>query len=750
MPEKIGRFEIRSRLGSGGFGTVYRAHDPVLEREVALKVPRAAVLESPKAKARFLREPKAAAQLQHPHIVPIFDAGTDGEHYYIAYAFIEGRTLQQVIADRRPDVLRAAEIVRHLAEALEYAHTKGVIHRDIKPANIMIDADGQPMLMDFGIAHLEGSKEKFTQDGAVIGTPAYMSPEQADASFGEIGPAVDQYGLGVVLYELLVGQTPFSGPPGVLIHNLVHQDPAAPRKANPAVPRDLDTICLKAMSKAPADRYPSCKHLADDLQRWIDDKPITARPIGVVERLRRWCRRNPKLALLSGLTALLLVGALVAVNAYLHSLAERNQEASRREQAESRRDQADAARQEVETELQRAEAAHQASLSALQQLETERDRATTAAERAEAGRQVAEARLRVAEAERRLSEVRAPSVDADGTQPDSASGSLESDVSRAPDPESQMAKPEPRHMENEILRERAEAGQLLWTVEGHTASINAVVFSPKGLLLASASDDRTVKLWGSTGGDLQRTWKTYSSAVWSLAFSPDGRALATASLSPTIKVWDLTTGNLRAALGQNDSLVYCVATSLDGSMLASGDVNEMVKLWDATTTELRHTLHGHTDLVRSVALSRDGRLLASGSHDKTIVLWNPHSGKRSSTFRGHAQGVNSVAFSPDGALLASGGNDATIVLWEVSTGKIRQTLQEHSAAVIAVAFSPDGSTLASASLDKSVLLWDVQTGNSRGVFSRRAAGVRSVAFSADGTRVATADGKGRINVWSLH
>lgn len=748
MPEKIGRFEIRSRLGSGGFGTVYRAHDPVLEREVALKVPRAAVLENAKARARFLREPKAAAQLQHPHIVPIFDTGADGEHFYIAYAFVEGRTLQQVIADRLPDALRAAEIVRHLAEALQYAHTKGVVHRDIKPANIMIAANGQPMLMDFGIARLEGSEEKFTQDGAVIGTPAYMSPEQADASFGEVGPAADQYSLGVVLYELLVGQTPFAGPPGVLIHNLVHQDPSPPRKANPAVPRDLDTICQKAMSKAPADRYPSCSHLADDLLRWIEDKPITSRPIGAAERLRRWCRRNPKLAILSGLSALLLVGALVAANAYWHSLAARDQETSRRKQAESRRDQADAARQDVETELERAEAALQAALSALRHLETERDRATTAAERAEAGRQIAEAKLLVAEAERRLSDARA-AAGADRAQPDSADGLLESDVSPAPDPKPQVANSEARPMEDDLPKEHAEVGQLLWTREGHAASVNAVAFDPEGLLVASASDDRTVKLWGSAGGNERRTWKTYSSVVWSLAFSPDGGALVTASSSPTIKVWDLTTGNLRVAMGQNDTTVYCVAVSLDGLMLASGDMNQRVKVWDTAAPELQHTVHGHTDLVRSVAFSNDGRLLASGSHDRTVVLWNPRSGRRTSTFRGHAQGVNSVAFSPDDALLASAGSDATIVLWEVASGKIQRTLEEHSAAVIGVAFSPDGSTLASASLDKSVLLWEVETGDVRGKLARHTGGVRTVAFSGDGTRVATADTEGGIYVWSL-
>lgn len=293
VPKKIGRFEILSRLGSGAFGTVYRAHDPVLDREVALKVPRAAALERPEARARFLREPKAAAQLRHPNIVPVFDAGTDGDRYYIASAYIEGRTLEEVIDEGRGDFRRSARIISELAVALDYAHRSGVIHRDVKPANIMIDERGQALLMDFGLARLETSTEKITQDGSLMGTPAYMAPEQADRSFGEVGPASDQYSLGVVLYELLCGQPPFSGPPTILLFNTIQQEPPAPRTIDPEIPRDLETVCLKAIAKTPRERYRSCGALADDLRRWLADRPIRARRVSPWERIWRWCRRNP-------------------------------------------------------------------------------------------------------------------------------------------------------------------------------------------------------------------------------------------------------------------------------------------------------------------------------------------------------------------------------------------------------------------------------------------------------------------------
>jgi tRNA A-37 threonylcarbamoyl transferase component Bud32 len=311
VPRKLGRFEIRARLGSGAFGTVYRAHDPTLDRAVALKVPRASVLEHPEARARFLREPKAAAQLRHPHIVPVFEAGSDGEHYYIASAYIEGRTLEAVIDLAPPAFGRAVQIVRDLADALDYAHRTGVVHRDVKPSNVMIDEREQALLMDFGLARLAGSGDRLTRDGSVMGTPAYMSPEQAERSFGEIGPASDQYSLAVVLYELLCGRPPFDGPPTVLIYNLLHQMPERPRRVNPHVPKDLETICLKAMSKDPEARYPTCGDLAADLGRWQSGKPIRARPTGLPERVWRWCRRNPLVAGLGVAIGVLFVMLMV-------------------------------------------------------------------------------------------------------------------------------------------------------------------------------------------------------------------------------------------------------------------------------------------------------------------------------------------------------------------------------------------------------------------------------------------------------
>ncbi|HJT79064.1 MAG TPA: serine/threonine-protein kinase, partial [Gemmataceae bacterium] len=287
---------MRRFLGEGAFGRVYEAYDPQLDRAVALKVAKPEQLGSAQRVQRFLREAKAAANLRHPHIVPVFEAGTDGGHHFIAAAFIPGRTLEAAVEEARPDFRRSAQLVRQLAGALAYAHGLGIVHRDVKPANVMLDERGDPLLMDFGLAARQEEAEKLTQDGARMGTPLYMAPEQWA---GQAVAASDQYSLGVLLFELFAGQTPFSGTPELLAFLHEKQEPPSPRKFDRRLPRDLETICLKCLQKEPGRRYADCQALADDLRRWLDGETVTARRPGPGERLLRWGRRNPLVAALS-------------------------------------------------------------------------------------------------------------------------------------------------------------------------------------------------------------------------------------------------------------------------------------------------------------------------------------------------------------------------------------------------------------------------------------------------------------------
>jgi serine/threonine protein kinase len=283
MPKEIGGFEVRRVLGAGAFGTVYLGHDRTLDRPVALKVPHAHSFRTPQARKRFETEARAVAQLRHPHIVPIYSAGFDGEHYFIAAQFIAGPTpkgggpvkamsLEDAI-DEQPDGLgfaKSARIVHDLAEALAYAHELGVVHRDVKPANVLLDEKGRAHLADFGLAHQESSAEKLTHDGAILGTPAYMAPEQAKGREGDVLPACDQYSLGIVLYELLTGKVPFSGPVGLVLSLHQNEEVKPPHKVRPGIPLDLETICLKALEKDPEKRYGSCGEMAADLGRWLE------------------------------------------------------------------------------------------------------------------------------------------------------------------------------------------------------------------------------------------------------------------------------------------------------------------------------------------------------------------------------------------------------------------------------------------------------------------------------------------------
>jgi hypothetical protein len=293
LPARVGRFLISSRLGEGAFGVVYRAYHPDLDCEVALKVAKAAGPEAQRRLERFQREAAAVARLRHPHIVPVFDAGRDSEFHWIASAFIDGSTLEAAIAAGDLDYRRSARIVLRLAEALAYAHGQGVVHRDVKPANVLLDRDGQPLLTDFGLAALSDHAARLTQDGAALGTPLYMAPEQAVGSGDEPTPAADQYSLGVLFYELLTGRPPFAGPPELL--RFLHQDlpPPPPRRFKPDVPRELEAICLKCLNKNPRQRYASCADLAVALQRFLEDKPA-ATPRSIIQQwLTNRVRRVP-------------------------------------------------------------------------------------------------------------------------------------------------------------------------------------------------------------------------------------------------------------------------------------------------------------------------------------------------------------------------------------------------------------------------------------------------------------------------
>jgi serine/threonine protein kinase len=291
---RLGKFELVEQLGSGAFGQVFRAIDVELDRPVAVKVLRGGVSASRDDIDRFLREARSAARLRHPGIVAVHATGqADDGSPFLVEEFVRGDTLAAIVKNGPLEPRRAAEIVALAADALAYAHAHGIIHRDVKPSNILLDPEGQPHLMDFGLAKRETDEPPETVEGQVLGTPAYMSPEQARGESRRVDGRSDIYSLGVVLYELLTGERPFHGNRRMLLLQVLEDEPRPPRRLNDRIPRDLETICLKAMAKTPGRRYGTAADLADDLRRFTRGEPVRARPAGWSERIWRWCRRNP-------------------------------------------------------------------------------------------------------------------------------------------------------------------------------------------------------------------------------------------------------------------------------------------------------------------------------------------------------------------------------------------------------------------------------------------------------------------------
>ncbi len=708
--QTLGKFELLDTVGTGAFGTVYKARDPELDRVVAIKVPRAGHLAGPQDLDRFLREARSVALLRHPSIVPVHEVGHADNVPYLVSEFVQGVTLGDLLTDRRPTPREAAELIAAVADALQYAHDMGVVHRDVKPANIMLErVEGpgsrvqsveagsrgasplnpepwtlNPRLMDFGLAKRDVGESTMTIDGQVLGTPAYMSPEQARGESHKVDGRSDLYSLGVVLYQLLTGELPFRGNTRMMLHHVLHDEPRPPRSLNDRIPRDLETICLKAMAKEPRRRYPTAGEFAADLRRWLRDEPIQARPVGRGERLWRWCRRNPVVAALSAAVVLTLVVGM-AFSTYFAV------DATAKARAEGQ------AKDKAGREAQRAQQMERVALKRFYASQTNLiHQACVAGDRARALRLLDGLRLKVGDEDLRT-------------------------------------------FEWYYLWRLCHQG-CRGVLNGHEGTVAAVVFLPDGRTLASGSHDGTVRLWDiETKREVHRFPERV--ACHSLAISPDGRLLAAGRGDGAIIVWELDkrTERLRLAAG---AAVRTVTFSPDGGYLASGDDNRRVRIWRvANGAEICSA--SVKNPVGALAFSTDGKILATA--DSAIVtLWGWDGRELKSGMHPPFPG-SPVAFSPDGRWVANGSLDLRLYSLPAFTG---QSLDQSAGAHLAIAFSPDSKYLVAAGSDATASVFDF----ARRVYVARyphLGPVHALAFSPDGRVLASGGEDHAIKLWDF-
>lgn len=736
----VGNYELLHEIARGGMGIVYKARQTTLGRIVAVKMIVAGRLASDDDVKRFQIEASAAAGLQHPNIVSIHEVGQHEGWHYFSMDFVTGRDLSAILRENLLPARQAAGYVAQMAEAIHYAHQQGTLHRDLKPSNILIDDHDQVRITDFGLAmRVEGDSD-LTRTGQIVGTPSYMPPEQAQGKRSLIGPGSDVYSLGAVLYECLTGRPPFrAGSVVETIQQVIHTEAASPRSLNPHIPRDLETICLKCLQKEPHRRYGTAQLMAEDLTRFLEGRPIVARPVNSVERLRRWCLRNRAVAGLTATVALSLVtGSAISASFAVEASRRADSEAIFRKKADEKTTEAfkEKSIAQTQTEFARkkeAEAIANAALADKNLAEAQRQEQIAISERDRAQQAELLARRRLYASQLNLAHQAwelgqtARTLDLlEGQRPKADQKDL-------------------RGFEWYYLWNLCNGGRALsW--KAHQSQINGLAISPDGKLLATGGEgDTKVKLWDLATGTERRFFIQAGSRC--LSFSPDGKTLCVGSFSHLdagLRLWDLETGVEQQRMPGDPRDVSGVAFSPDGSMLAAHYGNGIVFVWDMNSRQVRHKIQAHT-VAGPVAFSPDGKRLATASHwgDMTTKIWDLSVDPPQIVHNWN--GSRSIAFSPDGNLLAGADESSAIRLWDIRTGERYGIFQGHQGAVSALAFSPDGTTLASGAHDRTLQFWEVAT---RREYRNQPhlSPVLSLAFSPDGAKVVTGSIDGHIKV----
>lgn len=800
---EFGDYQLVEELARGGMGVVFRARQVSLNRTVALKLIAAGHLASAEQVRRFRTEAETAAGLDHPNIVPIYEVGERGGQHFFAMKLVEGGSLAQRLSGSRAGdtpplpIEAAARLLASIARTVHFAHQRGILHRDLKPGNILLDREGQPHITDFGLAKVLTEGADLTQTMAVLGTPHYMSPEQARGQVTGLTVASDVYSLGAVLYELLAGEPPFTGGSIVeVLRRVAEEEPKPPSqvKGNPngngmerILDRDLETICLKCLDKDPQRRYGSAASVAGDLERWLAHEPIEARPATRRERVAKWTRRNPTLALATALLLVVGITGFVGVFTQLQRAQKGEREAQRQlyaanvNRAQQAWEEGNLVRARALLETARGAeegllgfewrylyqlchdestytfASHEPAVAvpSLPDDQISTSRASDGGFRAAIF--VAKDRLVLGERHN----VRLASLTGE-----------EELLFREPEGIRMMTL-SPSHsnllavvtLNHDIKLWDLSTRQPIATNTGHTGIVRAVSISPDGKWLASLGDS-TVRLWNFAPGENPgRTSGVHKWPAENLAFSADSRHLITCGRDGPIRIRDVATGlEDGAPLEGHTAYVLVLTVSPDGRHLASASNDGRIILWDLASRRSIHEFVDQRAGILCLAFSHDGQRLASGGRDQTIRFWHlrpePH---QEAILRGHEGAVKSVAFSPDGKRLVSVGRKEveaprvanqprrylrnwSAKVWDAAPQNQRGVLGDHGAYVARVQFSPDGKWLASADYRGLAKLWDIRSqrlmSNLRGHTDQL-----HIDFAPDSKLLATADMGGIVRLW---
>jgi WD40 repeat protein len=805
---RIPGYEILSRVASGGMGVVYRARDLALDRVVALKVPKSGFISTPEEKERFLREARAAARLRHPNICPIYEVKEVGGQPYLSMAFIEGDTLRDWALGEKPGSRQIAELMATLSAAVQFAHDQKVVHRDLKPSNVMVEKhNSQPLLMDFGLAKDLGQEQGLTASGDVLGTPAYMAPEQAAGRVHDIGPRSDVYSLGAILYELLSGICPFKGTVGEVLVQVQNEEPRSLRKISPQVHADLETICQKAMAKAPAERYASAAELAADLQRFVRGDAILAKRQSWFKRAWRQANKNRTAAILGLCLLLVGVGLLVALPALIRKAqsAAQNLETSRllaELEKELRDDAWKPANLPVALELvdrlaidspPDAEQARRAVALRLSEYITDRTRQKPDDQTIrELEEHIRELRL----LDRGLADERSDDLDR-RTGKSQRIATLQPPF-RVPPPELPDARPspdfqtllgpaesyDPLRSDRGVLLNPASgpgnfqldaqlhvppktvAALVISATQRHDGSVTALAVSPDGKHFASADAvGNRVRLFQAASGDDFAQLPGHRGPITSLAFSPDGEWLASAGWDGDVHVFRWRTQQLEQTLKidvavdilRNQSMAFGPAVIFDRTskqlIATSGDGKEggEIRRWSVPEFTPRSALRPSraTPMYVHLSAARDADRVAAGTIDNRVQIWDLTSDQALCNValhpEGHPPNLAAMAFHPQGNLVAAASQG--VIYLHDSQGTAQPPLQGFAAGCYALQFNSQGTSLAAGYENGTVKLWDVAQRAVRRTIPDRRRRCMALAFGPRGDWLLGGVEYGTVHLW---